>query len=486
MITRLKQSKTMLNKQMIQMICLLAFATVALLLTGCPQQTETTDVDVAVSDTPVVKTADGNETGLRFSNDPVYPIPLADRPYQDVHESVHQAWFLIETGYFVIKDKYLEAGRMLSSKDEATKQKGSLMRQEITQEIEHNIFQVNDRIEALFQEAIDAEPDNPLNYASYSIYLKPRRRPVEDDKFIDTEAEALEMMDRAIELWPDEASFYMLKVNILADSHKCHDWLRSQMAQQIAINKRLEMIEDLLDKAEQYYPDNHYINYRKALLMVRYTPPEEIPGIMDKLIGELRKGNAKPSGYFNYPPPLEPFPHDVQKVRLTGSETEAKYVDQWMLYGHYDTQAISLLVDVLVQNLNWPEDKEDIGELMYFLYQIGRTKPYDRSMFSLQLKVLNPMLERQADSGSEEAKKLAEALRFLTSQYQEVANSLYTRKLIVDSWKLDVRGINDVEVGGSHMKNVREIIQGPQAAYLQRAGEILGIDFPLPENPRLW
>ena len=36
------------------------------------------------------------------------------------------------------------------------------------------------------------------------------------------------------------------------------------------------------------------------------------------------------------------------------------------------------------------------------------------------------------------------------------------------------------------MTNLKSKLQGPQAAYLKRAGEILGLEFMLPEDPQDW
>ena len=81
--------------------------------------------------------------------------------------------------------------------------------------------------------------------------------------------------------------------------------------------------------------------------------------------------------------------------------------------------------------MRWPQDKEDAGALMYMLWQIGRTLPYDRSLFSLQLKVLIAM-QSTVEAGTGDALKLAEAARFLNEQYRDAANEMYKVKLIED------------------------------------------------------
>jgi len=419
------------------------------------------------------------------SDAPQYPIPFSERPYQDIHSSAKEAWFLVETAYWHVKDLYSQAALMLKSDDPAVRQQGSEMRQQAAADVENSIFLVNPKVEQLFIDATQAEPDNPLNYATYAYYLKPRKREIAEDTYRDTEPEALALMDTAIELWPDESSFYLLKVHILTQANKMHDWLRSQMAEDLVVAQRLPEVRELLTKAKKYYPDNHYINYYQAQLVGRYGGEGDYSAVRDEVLREIRAGNKKRDGFFFYPPPLPPYPLQIRNVELVGTETEAKYVDQWNFFGHYDPAAISIIVNKSAEQLNWPEDKEEIGDLMYFLYQVGRTRPFDRTMFSLQLKLLNPQLEK-LDSGSDEALKLAAAIRYLNEQYRTVAQTLYNKGLIDDPTMIDVRGINMLETTGSHVAVLRETIQGPQASFLQKASEILGLDLPLPDDPSLW
>jgi hypothetical protein len=271
----------------------------------------------------------------------------------------------------------------------------------------------------------------------------------------------------------------------MTQAHKTHDWLRSQMAEDVVIGERLPEVRELLTQAKKYYPDNHYINYYHAQLVARYGGAEGFDAVHDEVMREIRAGNLKRDGFFFYPPPLPPYPLQIKNVELVGTEAEAKYVDQWNFFGHYDPAAVSIIINRATETLNWPEDKAEVGDLMYFLYQIGRTRPFDRTMFSLQLMLLNPLLEK-LEPGSPEALKLAEVIRYLNAQYRTVAQQLYKKGLVTDPTLIDVRGINMLETTGSHAAVLRETIQGPQASFLNKAREILGLELPLPADPSLW
>lgn len=453
----------------------LAACAVLALLSGCPNS----------GGSGASSSSTKPKIGAAPPSAPQYPIPLENRPYHDINESAKEAWFLVENGYWMVKEKYNQAELLLKSDNPAERKKGSDMRQAAAAEIQSSIFEVNPKIEQLFIQAEQAEPDNPLNIATFAYYLKPRKREVKKDTYVDTEPEALKLMDQAIKLWPDESSFYLLKVHIMTQANKCDDWLRSQMAESVAISDSLPEIRDLLSKAEKYYPDNHYINYYHAQLVARYCGEGNYDSVRGEVMREIRAGNRKRDGFFFYPPPLPPYPRQIRNVELVGTETKAKYVDQWNFFGHYDPAAISTIINNAADELNWPEDKEDVGELMYFLYQVGRTRPFDRTMFSLQLKLLDAMQKKQ-ESGSPEALKLAEAIRYLNEQYRSTAQILYNKGLFTDPTLIDVRGINQLETTGSHAAVLRETIQGPEASFLKRAGEILGLDFPLPDDPSLW
>lgn len=449
------------------------FAGLCLALAGCPKER------MGGSG------AGGQATPTASTKSVIDPVPRSARPYQDIHQSAKEAWKLVETAYFVIKQKYADAQRLAESDDLAERLRGTDLRTTVSEEIEKNIFGVNNEVEALFQDAIENEPDNPLNIATYAYYLKARKRWIEDGGYTNTESEALEQISKAIELWPDEASFYLLKIHIMTAPHLCHDWLRAGALEEIAIARRIPEIRELFDKAEQYAPDNHYVNYYNALTITKFTPAEEFAEVREEVMREVRTGNRKPLGYFSFPPPLRPFEAVWRPVRLDGTETQAVYVDHWILFGHYDLEAMHRLLTQALPDLQWPQDKQEISELMYMLYQLGRTKPFDRSYFAMQLRALEPYLQR-ADPGSQEALDLAAALRFLNDQYQSVGLTLYRRGEITDSTKIGVEGIYELEVGATHQQTLLDAIQGPQAAYLKRAGEILNLDFPLPEDPEDW
>ena len=460
-------------------VLLLMCVCAVLALAACPKQPAGTG-----STTSDGASTAGQTSASGIGNDE-YPIARTLRPYSDVHASVKQAWFLVETAYVVIRSKYRDANKLLESSNAADKDKGSKLKAAVTEEVQKNIFGVNDKVEQLFKDAIKAEPDNPLNMVSYAYYLKARQRFKADGASIETESEALQLMDDAIKIWPDEANFYLVKVHIMTAPHQCNDWFRARALEDIAISRRLPEIRELLAKAEQYDPTNHYVNYYLALLLAQYTPPTEFATVKDEIMRQIRAGNKKPRGYFFFPPPLRPYYGEAKAIELFDAETEAKYVDHWLLFGHYDPQIIGTMVDGLLPTMKWPQDKQDVGELMFMLYQFGRTKPYDRSMFTLQLKVLDYYLRAQ-ESGSPESLKIAEALRFLNEQYRTVANYFYGAKVIPDATLADLRGLQELEFRRARQMYLKVQIQPAEAAYLKRAGEILGLNFPLPADPQEW
>jgi len=105
-------------------------------------------------------------------------------------------------------------------------------------------------VDGLFQEGIKNQPQNPLNYAAYAIYLKPRKR-LEPKGFIDTYDEALANIDKAIKLWPDEPSFYITKIYILTAPHQAHEWMRSGALEDVAIHEHMDQVNDLFKQAER-------------------------------------------------------------------------------------------------------------------------------------------------------------------------------------------------------------------------------------------
>lgn len=400
-----------------------------------------------------------------------YPIAFADRPYKKVHPSVEKAWLLVETAYFVVKEKYRKSS--------------GAQRTEVEKEIEKSIFVVNDTVEALFKEAIAAEPENPLNHAAYAVYLKPRKRVVADGGFNNTFNQALEEMDAAIKIWPDEWTFYMDKVWIRTWPHFCDDWVRAGAMEELAIAQQMPLMEDELAKAEQYYPDNALINYYRAMILVHYYDPSKLAEVREKVMREIKAGNRKPDNLFFFPPPLLAYTDNASVPVLHGTETEPKYVDQWLQFGSWDFNAAHGLFEGMLPLLSWPEDKEDITQLMYCAYALGRTKPYDRSFFTWQQRILDHCM-KQLPADSAERVKLAQAAAYLAEIYSDQAQKLLTKKLIKDETKLDVGGISFVENGASRRNNLQDHLQGPQAAYLKRFGEIFGIKFPLPEDPKDW
>jgi hypothetical protein len=413
-----------------------------------------------------------------------YPVRRSTRKYQDVHKSVKEAWFLIESSYIVVRQKFADADQMLKSSDAATRKKGGEIKDALGKEVDHNIFGVNDKVEQLFKDALAQEPDNPLNCAAYGYYLKARKRFKADGTITECLDEGMQQVDKAISMWPDESSFYMLKVNMLTAPHQVSDWFRNRAMEEMAIAKEIPQVRELLAKAEQYDPDNAYINYYLVQLDMMYTNPDDFASIRDEVLRQIRAGNHKPHSFFVFPPPLEPYQAQVGFTRLQTAETEARFADHWQLFGHYDALLTGKVLTALLPTLSWPQDKDDIGELMYWLYNMGRTLPFDRSMFALQMKILD--FYQRATDGSPEQLKWAEAGRFLTDQYHSVAQELYQRQLLEDSNKLDFLGVEHVEMRTTRQDSVKAVIQGPQAAYLKRAGEILGIKFPLPENPANW
>src|SRR5205085_11124877 len=119
-------------------------------------------------------------------------------------------------------------------------------------------------------------------------------------------------------------------------------------------------------------------------------------------------------------------------------------LDQWVQVGNYSGHTINGMVEALLPKLTWPKDKQEIADLMYMYYALGRTIPYDRSYFSMQQMIMEK-IRREVDPKSPEGAKLASAARYLEDQYQTVANSLYGYKRIQDPAKVNVVGINQLE-----------------------------------------
>lgn len=414
-----------------------------------------------------------------------YPHYL-ERPYTDIHDDAVQAWFLVETSYMVIKDKYDLAQQLKESDDPEERAEGDRLYAEAVDEVNNVVFGTNPSVEALFNSAIEAEPDNPLNYATYAVYLKPRKRFSEGGQFVNTEPEAIEMLDKAIEIWPDEPRFYYMKIYTLTEPHQAHEWTRSTALETDALRMRIKDVSDIYDKLEDADPNNAFVNYSRALLLAKLYTPEFGEEPIREIIRELRKGNSKKRGRFYFPPPLAPHTHDAIKPKLYASQTEPVYVDMWLHWGNLDPFAVGQMVRITDSSLSWPQDKKDIGEVMYALYALGRLEPFDRTFFNLQLKCLHRKQQAQAP-GSQEQINLAAATRFLNDQYLTVAKRMYADKLVTDETRLGVLAIEDMENSSmSGKKYMYKYMQGPQAAYLKKAGEILGLEFPLPEDPEKW
>jgi hypothetical protein len=414
------------------------------------------------------------------------PVALSVRPYQDVNQLVKDAWFLVETSYFVIEQQWGEASKLADSADPQKKQQGQAQKEALTKDIERKVFGVNGKVEELFKQAIAAEPDNPLNMASYAFYLRARKRYAapDSDNFANTEKEALDWMDKAIAKWPDEWSFYMLKAFILNEPLVCHEWFRATAMEELAIEQRLPVIRELAAKAGQCYPQNAFINYYKAMVLVKFTDAEKFSTIRDEVLRELKAGNAKRDSFFFFAPPLSPIMSYGIKPTLSAGLKEANFVDQWAQCGHVDPKQAAQVVTQLMKDMTWPKDKSDITAIMYFLYKIGRTMPQDRSVFALQVEVLNPLIA-QLEPGSDEALKFKQVMDFLAAQYHDAAQALYPN-IIPDRTKLDALGIAGAEAFNTREPRVYTECQGREAAYLKRAGEILGLSFPLPKDPAKW
>jgi hypothetical protein len=411
----------------------------------------------------------GSPTALPGSTSK-YPIEWPARKYTQPADEVIAAWRLVEISYFVVNDKFIHA-----TKD---------TKQAVEKEIKGSIFNVNPKVEQLFKDAIKKQPDNPINHAAYAIYLKPRRRE-KGNTFVPTWNEALQEIDKAIELLPDESSYYVTKIYIISAPHQAHEWLLEGALEDVTIGSKLPEIGKLFNLAEKYDPNNSYLNYWHAQLLFRYTSQDKLPKVWSQIKREIHAGNQKTDNYFVFGAPLAPRQRDPFIPLLTAQQTDPIYADQWLQFGSYSGQTIEFMVQELLKTLKWPKDKDTITDIMFMYYNLGRTEPYDRSYFSMQQVVLDK-IRHDVDVKSEEGHKLAEAGRFLDAQYQTQGNNLYTYKIIDDPRQIGVSGINWVEETGSRKLNIREFLQGPQAAYLDKFGQVMGVKFPLPEDKSKW
>ena len=261
--------------------------------------------------------------------------------------------------------------------------------------------------------------------------------------------------------------------------------VRGIAGEELALQARLPDVRKLFDKAEELWPKNSYINYQRALLVTRLTPPEEFAKVRDEVLDQVRKGNQKQQGAFYFPAPLSPVYQYGQMPRLKAKYKSAVYVDFWTEFGHFEPSVVADLIVKLQQQMTWRKDKADAGEVMFMLYKLGTVLPKDHSLLSLQVQVLQPFSEK-AKQDSAEQKQLSEVLRFLNDQYITVARELYNEGLLKDATKLDVIGVAQMETRYPRNTMIIDLCQGHQAAYLKRAGEVLGLKFDLPANPEEW
>lgn len=415
-------------------------------------------------------TSSGGDNTVLPSSKVKYPIEWPARKYTQPADEVVAAWRLVEISYFVVNDKFIHATKDTKAAVEA--------------EIKSSIFNVNPKVEQLFKDAIKKQPDNPINHAAYAIYLKPRRRE-KGNTFVPTWNEALKEIDKSIELLPDESSYYLTKIYIITAPHQAHEWLLEGAMEDVTISGKMPEVNKLFNQAEKYDPDNAYINYWHAQLLFRYTDHNDLPKVWDQIKREIHAGNQKTDNYFVFGAPLAPRQTVPQIPLLTAEQKDPIYADQWLQFGSYSGQTIELMVQELLKTLKWPKDKDTITDIMFMYYNLGRTEPYDRSYFSMQQVVLDK-IRHDVDPKTEEGRKLAEVGRFLDAQYQTQGNKLYQYQIITDPRQIGVTGINWVEETGSRKLNIREFLQGPQAAYLQKFGEVMGVKFALPEDPSKW
>ena len=469
-------------------IAILAAAAALLSIAGCPPGKAP---GPAAGQTPRSGAPAGSSTvqkvgSLELDLIPAYLQHLKKYDYHDTDQAAKDAWFLVETAYLVVEQKYLDANKLAASANPQEKAKGMQLKDQVSTEIDRNIFGINPKVEALFKKAIDNQPKNPLNHATYAVYLKARKRFTADGaSYKNAEPEAIAEIDKAIALWPEEPTFYLIKISILTDPYFCYTWYRTVAGEELALQARLPDVRKLFDKAEELWPKNSYVNYQRALLVTRLTPPEEFSKVRDEVLDQIRKGNKKPEGAFYFPPPLSPVFEYGQMPRLKAKYKSAIYIDFWTEFGHFEPSVVADMIVKLQQGMTWPKDKADAGQVMFMLYNLSRVLPKDHSLLSLQLQILQPFSEK-AKADSPEQKQLSEVLRFLNDQYISVARELYNEGLLREATKLDVVGVAEMETRFPRNTMIIDLCQGREAAYLKRAGEILGLKFDLPEDPSKW
>jgi hypothetical protein len=162
---------------------------------------------------------------------------------------------------------------------------------------------------------------------------------------------------------------------------------------------------------------------------------------------------------------------------LDGTEDSAEYIDQWARFGHYDIQALDATLQLAVTGMEWPQDKQDVGELMFLLYRMGETIPFDHAFFGMQYKILT-YFQGKIEPNTDEAFAMADALRFLNNTYITVANKYLQIHLITDKRKVDVLGVHQAELQNPRMLIVKQTSQSFQETFLKYAAEALEIEFP--------
>jgi len=253
----------------------------------------------------------------------------------------------------------------------------------------------------------------------------------------------------------------------------------------VTIGKELPEVNKLFGQAEKYDPNNAFLNYWNAQLLFRYTPHDDLSKVWSQIKREIHAGNQKSDNYFIFGAPLAPRQRDGFVPLLTAEQKDPIYVDQWLQFGSYSGQTMELMVQELLKTLTWPKDKYTYVDVMFMLYNLGRTEPYDRSYFSIQQMVLDK-IRHDVDPKTDEGRKLASVGRYLDDQFHTQGNAIYNQGLIKDPAQIGLTGINWLEETGSRKTNLRDYLQGPQAAYLQKFGETMGVTFPLPEDKEKW
>jgi hypothetical protein len=413
-----------------------------------------------------------------------YPISRSKRNYRKVHENVEQAWFLVETSYFVVSDQLEKADRLIESVNNADVIKGVNLKSEYTKRVQNELFGINASVKQLFEDAIKAEPDNPLNMVAYAVYLKPRRtRP--DDPAGEQFDEALAMMDDAIKLWPDEASFYYLKAYMMVSMHMVHNYSRSTFAEDFVVSQMWAEVRDLLAKAEKYDPANAQINYYRAQIVMRTAPPHGSEEAVQEALREIKAGNAKRYAYQYFPPPLDPFYEVASMPTIDVNSDRAVYYDQWHQFGRTDSFDIEKMLYVLGNYLELGKNKQDVAAVMFMLYKLGRVRPYGNAYFHMQQLFLENM--QGSSRTTNEDKLLLGRLMFTLSEYYNSACSRLTNELLpIDPKEYGAVGLGKIELGMTRNQRIRQLVQPFHAAYLKEVGKILDVEMPLSSDSNTW